>query len=91
MFKFPRPYRIALIAPAGACDEAVILAGKTVLENCGNEVVVMPHISTGGTLAHLAATDEMRAADINAALADERIDLLWAVRGGCGCLRILDK
>ncbi|MBE6376877.1 MAG: LD-carboxypeptidase [Lentisphaerae bacterium] len=91
MFKFPRRYRIALTAPAGSCDENTILAGKAVLEKYGNEVILMPHISDRDSLGYLSAGDDKRAADINAAVNDENIDLIWAVRGGYGCMRILDK
>ncbi|MBE6378564.1 MAG: LD-carboxypeptidase [Lentisphaerae bacterium] len=82
---------IALVAPSGWCSKDTVLKGKTYLEKRGAQVRVMPHISTRNSLAHLSASDELRAADINAALADEKINMLWAVRGGCGALRILDR
>ena len=83
--------KIALVAPSGPCSEDIVLEGKAFLEKSGAQVRVMPHIFSRNSLAHLSASDELRAADINAALADENINMLWAVRGGCGALRILDR
>lgn len=40
--------------------------------------------------AYLAASDELRAADIQAAFADESVQLILAARGGYGCARVLD-
>ena len=91
MFKFNRKYRIALTAPSRMCTKETVAAGKAVLEESGCEVTLMPHLFSGGSLSHLSACDTDRAADINAAIADKNIDIIWAVRGGCGALRILDK
>ena len=91
MFRFPQKYRIALVCPAGRCDENTVLSGKKVLESCGCSVTVMPHVFAGNSLSFLSAPDELRAKDINDAVANEEIDLIWAVRGGYGALRILDK
>ena len=91
MFRFPRKLRAALLAPSGMCARETVDAGRKMLEISGCETVVMPHIFTGASLPHLAADDGFRADDINAAAADDSIDIIWAVRGGCGALRILDK
>ncbi len=90
MFQFPEKYHIALIAPSGGSPAETVAAGKAVLESCGCRVTLMPHLFSGASLSHLAADDSGRAADINAAFADDSIDLIWAVRGGCGAMRILD-
>lgn len=91
MFKFPAKYHIALVAPAGGCSAETVAYGRQVLEKCGCKVTLMPHLFSGNSLPHLAADDAARADDINQALADENIDLLWAVRGGCGAMRILPE
>ena len=91
MFKFTQQYRIALVAPSGAIVPETVEQGKKVLEKYGHEVIVMPHVFAGNSLPHLAAPDTGRASDINAAIADDSIDLIWAVRGGAGALRILDQ
>ena len=91
MFSFPQKYRIALLSPSGLCARETVAAGKEVLERCGCETLIMPHTFAGNSLPHLSAADELRAQDINTAIADENIHIIWAVRGGCGALRILDK
>ena len=91
MFRFPQKYRIALVAPSGPIAPETVEQGKKILEKYGHEVTVMPHVFAGGSLPHLAAADTGRAEDINAAIEDDSIDLIWAVRGGAGALRILDK
>ena len=90
MKKFSRHYHVALTAPSGSIDPETVAAGKAVLEKCGCQVSLMPHLFSGGTLPHLSAVDSERLADINDAIADERIDIIWAVRGGAGSMRILD-
>ncbi|MBE6355890.1 MAG: LD-carboxypeptidase [Lentisphaerae bacterium] len=87
----PGMLRIALVSPSGKCDKQTVLAGKNALEKCGCQVRIMPHVFAGNALPFLAAGDEQRAQDINSAIADEQIDMLWAVRGGYGAIRILDK
>lgn len=91
MFKFPRHYNIALTAPSGGILQETVNAGKIVLKNSGCSVRQMPHIFSGTILSHLAAGDNERADDINAAIADDSIDIIWAVRGGAGALRILNQ
>ncbi|MBO5668560.1 MAG: LD-carboxypeptidase [Lentisphaeria bacterium] len=91
MFKFPGDCRVALVSPSGMCDRDTVAAGKEMLEKCGCTVKIMPHVFDGGALPHLSAPDEKRAEDINQAVADENIDMLWAVRGGAGALRILNR
>jgi muramoyltetrapeptide carboxypeptidase len=39
----------------------------------------------------LAGTDDERAADLSAALADPGVDAIWLLRGGYGTLRIVDR
>ena len=90
MSGFLENQRISLIAPAGPCKTETVLSGKAVLEAYGGTVRIMPHVFDGGSLAHLSAADEARAADINDAVSSGD-QLIWAVRGGCGCLRILDR
>jgi hypothetical protein len=88
MSGFLENQRISLIAPAGPCKTETVLSGKAVLEAYGGTVRIMPHVFDGGSLAHLSAADEARAADINDAVSSGD-QLIWAVRGGCGCLRML--
>ena len=40
---------------------------------------------------YFAGDDEARAADLNEALRDRRIDGVWCLRGGYGAMRLLDR
>lgn len=79
--------RIRLIAPAGPPDPEAIELGMNKLLDAGHEVVLGDH--TGDVHGHLAGRDEDRLADLVEALCDEEADLVWALRGGFGCLRLL--
>ena len=45
--------------------------------------------NAGKKLGYLAGTDAERAADLNAAFADPKVDAVWCLRGGYGTSRIL--
>jgi muramoyltetrapeptide carboxypeptidase len=45
--------------------------------------------NAGKKLGYLAGTDAERAADLNAAFADPKVDAVWCIRGGYGTSRIL--
>lgn len=47
--------------------------------------------SVGQVYGYLSGTDEMRAGAINRMFADETVDAIWAVRGGYGVTRMLDR
>jgi muramoyltetrapeptide carboxypeptidase len=81
--------RIALVAPAGPLrgqsDVDQAIANVRAL---GCEPVVATHAldRTG----YFAGADDVRAADLNAALHDESIDAVWCLRGGYGAIRLLE-
>jgi muramoyltetrapeptide carboxypeptidase len=82
--------RVALVAPAGPLrgpedvDRAIENA-----RGLGWEPVVSPHAL--GRTGYFAGDDEARAADLNDALRDRRIDAVWCLRGGYGAIRMLDR
>ena len=81
--------RVALIAPAGPLrGESDVECGIANARALGWEPVVGKHVlrRTG----YFAGTDAERLADLNAALRDPRIDAVWCLRGGYGCMRLLD-
>ena len=83
---------IAIAAPAGAAPEEVVLNGVEVLKKWGASVEILPHVFAGHPqLKYLAAPDHLRAGEFTEAFLDEKIDIIWCVRGGYGCMRILDK
>ena len=80
--------RVALIAPAGPLLERDDRTrGQELCHALGYEPVVAPN--AGSRYGYLAGTDEQRLADLNAALANPRIDAVWCLRGGYGMTRIL--
>lgn len=90
MFDFPRKFRVYVSAPAGKIDRSPVGMGAAALKAAGCEVTLTPHLFDGGQLPHLSASDRDRAEDINSAVRDGA-EIIWCARGGCGCLRILDK
>ncbi|MDB4949678.1 MAG: putative muramoyltetrapeptide carboxypeptidase [Gemmatimonadetes bacterium] len=81
--------RVALVAAAGPlADEAVDRAIARVRE-WGWEPVVGTHARE--RTGFLAGDDDGRAADLNAALRDPRVDGVWLLRGGYGTPRIVHR
>ena len=89
---FPEGFSIAATAPAGAVAPELISAGKAVLEKLGAQVKIMPHTAgRDAGLPYLSGSDDERAADLISAWLDPEIDIIWAVRGGYGCGKLLEK
>jgi len=79
---------VALVAPASVTYESLELQlALETLEAMGLKAKVGNHVMD--RFGYLAGTDEDRAADINAAFADTRIDAVFALRGGWGASRVL--
>ncbi|HET8945369.1 MAG TPA: LD-carboxypeptidase [Candidatus Polarisedimenticolia bacterium] len=81
--------RIAVVAPAGPAPLDDLERGIAFLERRGYEVARGAHLS--GRRAYLAGTDEERASDLNAAIRDRAVQLVWCARGGYGTPRLLDR
>ncbi|HEV8199425.1 MAG TPA: LD-carboxypeptidase [Candidatus Polarisedimenticolia bacterium] len=81
--------RIAVVAPAGPAPLEELERGVAFLEKRGYVVTRGAHLS--GRHAYLAGTDAERAADLNAAIRDPRVRLVWCARGGYGTPRLLDR
>jgi muramoyltetrapeptide carboxypeptidase len=91
--RFPPPLkagsRVALVAPAGPIrGEVDIQRAVETTRSMGWEPVVGAHASERSS--YLAGIDEHRLADLNRAAADDSIDAVWCIRGGYGCMRLLD-
>lgn len=80
---------IRIFSPAGHCDSAVVDGGVKTLKSWGFDVSVSSHAK--GKYGRFAGTVEDRAQDIIDALNDPEVDVLYASRGGYGCMQILDK
>lgn len=81
--------RVALVAPGGPVDRERIERSTDRCRSLGLEPVVSP--SAGARHGYLAGTDDVRLADLQGALDDPTIDGVWALRGGYGTQRIVDR
>ena len=62
------------------------------LQKLGAKVKLMPHVlNAASPHRFLSAGDDERAADLLDAWRDPETSMIWAVRGGYGCVRILEK
>lgn len=82
--------RVALVAPAGPLrGEADVARAVENARAFGWEPLVAKHaLERAG---YFAGDDALRVADLNAALANPRVDAVWCLRGGYGAMRILDQ
>lgn len=81
--------RVALVCASSAVPEDRLEPAVSVVRALGLEPVLYPSCFFARRHGYLAATDEQRAADINAAFADNSIDGVLSIRGGYGAHRIL--
>ena len=81
--------RIAVVAPAGPAPLDDLERGIAFLERRGYVVARGAHVT--GRRAYLAGTDADRAADLNDAIRDPTVRLVWCARGGYGTPRLLDR
>jgi muramoyltetrapeptide carboxypeptidase len=79
--------RIALVAPASPCDDESIELALANVRALGFEPVLGDHARA--KREYLAGSDDERASDFNAALRDDSIRAIFALRGGYGTMRIL--
>jgi len=100
----PRPLQpgdtLGLFSPAGPVrDISRLEAGITALEEMGFRIKTGSfQITTGSALTshiaeqdYLAASDQQRAEELHTLWMDDEVQALMAVRGGYGCLRLLDR
>src|SRR5579859_1711339 len=84
--------RVAVVAPSGRNDADLVAAGCAVLTGWGLEVEVAPHaLASHPDLSYLAGNDAGRAADLQRAWLDPRIEAVVCARGGYGAQRIADQ
>ncbi|WP_144098003.1 S66 peptidase family protein [Croceicoccus sediminis] len=81
---------VGLVEPAGYTSGPEVLARvRHTVEGMGLVPRIGDHV--GARYGYLAGTDDERAADINAMFADDDVRAVFAVRGGWGSARILDR
>ncbi len=80
---------IDLVAPASQCDKALLQRGIKVIESWGLRVRVSKKIFASHP--YLAQSDEQRFELLKEAILNPESKVIWAVRGGYGCSRIVEK
>jgi muramoyltetrapeptide carboxypeptidase len=84
---------VAVIAPAGPCHDAERLALiEPLFAHHGLQARLYPSCTARHEHhSYLSGSDDQRLADLHNALADDNIKALFALRGGYGCARIVDR
>jgi muramoyltetrapeptide carboxypeptidase len=77
---------VAIVAPSGPVDRALVRAGARAFEDAGFRIVWGRHVF--GRRGHLAGSDRERLSDLNRALRDPRIRAVVMARGGYGAMRL---
>lgn len=80
---------IFIVSPSGVIEPDYIHSAKSRLESWGFRVTVGEHAFS--ECGRFAGTAEERLSDLNAAFADESVDIILCSRGGYGLQHIVDK
>jgi muramoyltetrapeptide carboxypeptidase len=80
--------RVRVVAPAGPVNERDFAAGLAAI---GERYEVVPGSAVLARQGFLAGTDDQRAQDLAAALADPATRAVIAARGGAGTARVIDR
>lgn len=86
--RLKRGARVAVVSPASIVKPELVEAGIARLKAHGYEPVLMPHALARGPLNYAGSAEE-RAADLQAAFADDAIDGVLCTRGGWGSVELL--
>lgn len=82
---------MAVVAPSGPVDQALLSAGCEILRRWGLDVTCAPHVTARhDDLPYLAGSDADRAQDLQRAWLDPSIDAVMCARGGYGAQRVID-
>jgi muramoyltetrapeptide carboxypeptidase len=81
------PATIRIVSPASPIAEEKLNRGLQPLREAGYRIELAAHALDAE--AYLAGTDADRAADLEAAFLDPRVDAVYCSRGGYGCARLL--
>ncbi|SEK81351.1 muramoyltetrapeptide carboxypeptidase [Roseateles sp. YR242] len=82
---------LGVVAPAGPPREGTLPLVVPMIERLGFRAKIFPGCQGPAALGHLAAGDAQRLQDLHAAFADPAVDAVIGVRGGYGCMRLLDQ
>lgn len=81
--------KIAIVAPAGRIERKPVEEAVKRLEAWGYEVVLGDNLFNSYNI--FSARDDQRARDMQLALDSDDIRAIFCVRGGYGCIRIIEK
>jgi len=81
---------LAVIAPAGPPKPGRLEPVEGWLRERGYAATLLPSCFGPPPLDFLSAPDGVRLADVHTAFGDPRFDAVLALRGGSGCIRLLD-
>ena len=91
--KYPRPLKlndkVVILSPSGKIEAQWVEGLKELLESYGLVVSVSEHTLCEN--GRFAGTDEDRIADLQAAVSDPQVRVIFCSRGGYGLARIIDK
>lgn len=92
-FTFDRRFdEVAIIAPSSGCHEAKskLLAGRELLGSHGFKCKYNQNILSGHPgLGYFASAKEQRSLELQEALLDPKVGIIWAFRGGYGASEIV--
>lgn len=84
--------RIAIVAPSGRIFAEEIKVGIELIKSWRLEPVLGKHLFEDFFLGyHYAGTDKQRTEDLQSALDNDEISVIWFARGGYGAVHLLDK
>ncbi len=82
--------KIAIISPAGSVEETQLEKTLVLIKSKGYEPILGENLYTKYQNGYsYAGTEEQRIKDINWALNDSEISVIWASRGGYGCQHLV--
>lgn len=87
--KLKKGDKVVLITPAGAAKPGQVDNITKSLKEMGLNVCMGKYLNEN--IGYLAGTDEQKLNDIHEAFKDDSIKAIFCVRGGYGCMRLLDK
>lgn len=83
--------RVAVVAPSGPVPGERLEEGLRILREWGLDPVAGPHVlDRHREFGYLAGSDADRAADLQSAWCDPRVDAVFCARGGYGVQRMVD-
>lgn len=81
--------KVTIISPSGPIDNSFLRGAEKSLESWGLKVEVSKH--AGGSAGRFSGTERQRAADMQQAMDDPEVRLIFCSRGGYGAVHLIDR